>query len=124
MKAKNTSAAPESTPAMPYFAGSAPVAHDSSDCDNACAPPPSAGIAGGTNGDRLPASKYVNPTTITNSTMPTLITVNTLLTRADIFVPRLSSEVNTPTLSSGPQSVASPQPPTVVRSEEHTYELQ
>src|SRR3546814_7317793 len=80
---------------MPYFAGSAPVAHDSSDCDHACAPPPSAGIAGGTNGDRLAASKYVNPTTITNSTMPTLITVNTLLTRADIF-----------------------------RSEEHTSELQ
>src|SRR3546814_1429372 len=79
MKAKNTSAAPDSTPAMPYFAGSAPVAHDSSDCDHACAPPPSAGIAGGTNGDRLAASKYVNPTTITNSTMPTLITVNTLL---------------------------------------------
>src|SRR3546814_8791547 len=85
---------------MPYFAGSSPVAHASSDCDHACAPPPSAGIAGGTNGDRLAASKYVNPTTITTSTMPTLITVNTLLTRADIFVPRISSEVNTPTMSS------------------------
>src|SRR3546814_16578299 len=69
MKAKNTSAAPDSTPATPYFAGSAPVAQDSSDCDHASAPPPSAGTAGGTNGDRLAASKEVKQTTIKNSTM-------------------------------------------------------
>src|SRR5690606_14335606 len=108
MNAKNTSAAPESTPAIPYFAGAAPVAHDSSDCDQASALPPSVRMAGGTNGVRLSTLKYVSPTTITNSTMPTLITVNTLLTRADILVPMISNAVNTATMNRGPQSTPMP----------------
>ena len=46
--------------------------------------------------------------------MPTLIRVNTLLTRADILVPMISSAVNTPTMNSGPQSTPMPSTAMVV----------
>src|SRR5690606_24852328 len=114
MKAKNTSAAPDSTPAIPYFAGTAPVAHENSDCDQTSASVPAVGADGGMNGVKFSTRRYVKPTTITNSTMPTLITVNTLLTRADSLVPCTSSAVNTATMNSGPQSIASPNTPMVV----------
>ncbi len=41
---------------------------------------------------------------MTNSTIATLITVNTLLTRLDSCVPRASSSVKIATITTGPQS--------------------
>src|SRR3712207_3894881 len=43
--------------------------------------------------------------------MATLIAVNTMLTRAEIFVPTASSVISTTTSSSAPQSNSMPPPP-------------
>src|SRR5690606_21532485 len=107
MKAEHTSAAPDSTPATPRVAGAATVGDENSGCAHPPALQP-VGTACGTKGERLSALKHVSPTTITNTTMPTLMMVNTWLTGADILVPMISSAVNTPTMNSGPQSIPSP----------------
>src|SRR5690606_14857911 len=104
-KAKNTSAAPLRMPKTPYIDGSEPDSHENSDCVQT---PPAAGpsCAGGTKGVKFSPSTKKNPTTITNITIATLMIVKTAFTRLDSRVPTANRAVNTPTISTGPQSNA------------------
>ncbi len=102
MNAKNTSDAAASSPKTPYCAGSAPVTHDTSDCVQTLPSAPFDGWAGGMNGVKFASLTKKAPTTMTNTTIATLMTVMTAETRLDSRVPKASSAVNTPTMSTGP----------------------
>ncbi len=112
MNAKNTVPAPAKMPKMPPTDSSAPDANENSVCVHTvwCTSESPNDSVDGMNGLRFDAEKYVNPTAMMSSTMPTLMAVSTAVNRVDSLVPTTSIAVSTPMSSTVPQSNVIPAP--------------